>query len=92
MLSREVDFNQPTTWVALNKSPEQVVNRNNVDKTVVNKTVVQKTAWHDAFADLWRYAPCAYSAPGQPPSSPSACRVLSCMRQRLFNAAALSNA
>lgn len=33
---RTADFNQPTTWVALNKSPEQVVNRNNVDKAGTN--------------------------------------------------------
>ncbi|MCP3145308.1 TadE/TadG family type IV pilus assembly protein [Pyxidicoccus xibeiensis] len=34
--SRKVDFNQPTTWVALNKTPDQVVNRANTDGTGTN--------------------------------------------------------
>ena len=33
---RTADFNQPTTWVALNKTPEQIVNRNNADNTGTN--------------------------------------------------------
>ncbi len=36
LASREVDFNQPTTWVALNKTPEQVVNRENKDNAGTN--------------------------------------------------------
>ncbi len=34
--TRQVDFNQPSTWVALNKSPDQVVNRENRDGTGTN--------------------------------------------------------
>ena len=33
---RTADFNQPTTWVALNKTPEQLVNKDNVDGTGTN--------------------------------------------------------
>ncbi|ABF90848.1 hypothetical protein MXAN_4659 [Myxococcus xanthus DK 1622] len=33
---RQADFNQPTAWVALNKEPEQVVNRDNKDGTGTN--------------------------------------------------------
>jgi|GEM_PF-814441 len=33
---RTADFNQPTTWVALNKTPEQIVNRNNADNVGTN--------------------------------------------------------
>jgi hypothetical protein len=36
LASREVDFNQPTTWVALNKTPEQVVNKENKDNSGSN--------------------------------------------------------
>ncbi|WP_141621539.1 TadE/TadG family type IV pilus assembly protein [Myxococcus sp. AB036A] len=33
---RQADFNQPTAWVALNKDPDQVVNRENKDGTGTN--------------------------------------------------------
>ncbi|HZI16019.1 MAG TPA: pilus assembly protein TadG-related protein [Myxococcus sp.] len=36
LASREVDFNQPTTWVALNKTPAQVVNKENKDNAGSN--------------------------------------------------------
>ncbi|QDF07696.1 TadE/TadG family type IV pilus assembly protein [Myxococcus xanthus] len=29
--TRQVDFNQPSTWVAMNKSPDEVINRQNAD-------------------------------------------------------------
>ncbi|QSQ25043.1 Tad domain-containing protein [Pyxidicoccus parkwayensis] len=33
---RQQDFNQPSTWVALNKTPEQIVNKDNKDKAGTN--------------------------------------------------------
>ncbi|MFP2931776.1 TadE/TadG family type IV pilus assembly protein [Pyxidicoccus sp. 3LG] len=36
LASRKNDFNQPSTWVALNKTPDQVENRQNTDRTGTN--------------------------------------------------------
>lgn len=36
MAKRTMDFNQPSAWVALNKSPEEVVNKANTDGTGSN--------------------------------------------------------
>lgn len=36
MAPRTMDFNQPSAWVALNKSPEEIVNRDNKDGTGTN--------------------------------------------------------
>ncbi|GEN09303.1 Putative Flp pilus-assembly TadE/G-like [Myxococcus fulvus] len=36
LAKREFDFNQPSAWVALNKSPEDVVNKDNADGTGTN--------------------------------------------------------
>ncbi|MCE9672742.1 Tad domain-containing protein [Myxococcus stipitatus] len=33
---REQDFNQPSAWVALNKSPDEIVNKGNIDGTGTN--------------------------------------------------------
>lgn len=56
------------------------------------KTVTQKTARKDRFLDLWRNFCWATSAPGQPPTSDSKCKVLSAVRHVPFLAADLSTA
>ncbi|AEI64948.1 TadE/TadG family type IV pilus assembly protein [Corallococcus macrosporus] len=47
---RTADFNQPSTWVALNKSPDQVINRENADGAGSNAPALLNTQGKVSFA------------------------------------------
>ncbi len=48
--SRQVDFNQPSTWVALNKSPDALVNRRNEDGAGSNAPALLNAQGKVSFA------------------------------------------
>lgn len=64
--------------------------RNQPSAKQLKTTAAQNPVWNSFFVDLCRNIFCASKAPGQPPTIPNTCSVLSRILQRLFCAADLS--
>src|SRR5690606_38441072 len=83
-----IDDSQPDTRLSRRAAPSPA--RSQASAPQFANTVSQNMNWNSALLDLWRNICCASIAPGQPPSSPIRCRVLSGVRQWPFLAADLS--